>query len=155
MNLSGYNIRVYGILTNSFGEILLSKEHRFGKKFTKFPGGGHELGEGLIDGLKREFKEELDISINILSHFYTTDYFQVSAFDKGHQLISIYYKVSSAEAENIANGMSAVDLDGNTEHQFIWKSIDQLTVEEVTYPVDKLVVEMLLKENSLASSLKV
>ena len=146
MDLSGYNIRVYGILMNNCGEILLSKEHRFGKKFTKFPGGGHKLGEGLLDGLKREFKEELGISIGIVRHFYTTDYFQVSAFDKSHQLISIYYKVESEEAEGISNGMQAVDLDGNTEHQFVWKALDQLGVEDVTYPIDKLVVELLLKE---------
>lgn len=147
MELSGYNVRVYGILTNEQGDVLLSKEHRFEKKFTKFPGGGHELGEGLIDGLKREFREELDISIEISGHFYTTDYFQVSAFDDSHQLISIYYKVASDETEKIVNGMQAVDLDGNTEHRFIWKPLNELSAEDVTYPIDKQVVEMLLGES--------
>ena len=34
-----------------------------------FPGGGLELGEGLIDGLKREFVEECAAEIDVLFAF--------------------------------------------------------------------------------------
>jgi len=43
---------------------------------TKFPGGGLQFGEGTIDCIKREFREELGCEIGVLKHFYTTDYFQ-------------------------------------------------------------------------------
>lgn len=146
MELVGYNIRVYGILINDRKEVLLSKEHRFGKKFTKFPGGGHELGEGVADGLKREFQEELGIGISIDRHFYTTDFLQVSDFDESHQLISIYYKVSTQDIAKIRHGMDAIDLEENAAHTFVWKPIHLLQKEDVTYPIDQLVVEKIREE---------
>ena len=52
--------RVYGIIINDHQEVLISDEFRFGLYFRKFPGGGVEKGEGIIQALKREFFEELD-----------------------------------------------------------------------------------------------
>ena len=143
MSLNQYNIRVYGLLVNSKAEVLLSREHRFGKHFTKFPGGGHELGEGIADCLKREFQEELGIEIHNLEHFYTTDFFQVSAFAPNDQLISIYYRVESSQVDEVVTGQKSLDIDEGDDHQFIWKSIQKLVENDVTYPIDKLVVEML------------
>ena len=91
-----FNIRVYGILINAKNEVLVSDENIRGMLVTKFPGGGLEFGEGTIDCLVREFKEELDLSIEVADHIYTTDFFQISAFNKEHQIISIYYKVKAA-----------------------------------------------------------
>lgn len=139
-NVKAYNLRVYGILLNREEELLLSNEVLKGRSFTKFPGGGHELGEGLIDGLKREFKEELNIEIDAVKHFYTTDYFQESAFNAKEQLISVYYLVESTQAEQIKNGRSAVDDTNNT---FFWKKLADLEVDNVTFPVDQLVLEKL------------
>jgi ADP-ribose pyrophosphatase YjhB (NUDIX family) len=78
-----FNIRVYGLLINHNQEILLSDEELNGKRFTKFPGGGLEFGEGLLEGLKREFMEECNMEIEINSHFYTTDFFVQSIFGGG------------------------------------------------------------------------
>ena len=58
-------VRVYAIIFNDKNEILLSDEYFSGKKMTKFPGGGLETGESLIDCLKREAKEELEQEIEI------------------------------------------------------------------------------------------
>ena len=85
-----FNIRVYGLVINDREELLVTDEFRAGMKMTKLPGGGLIWGEGIHDCLKREFKEELNCSIDILEHFYTTDFFQISAFNNEHQLISIY-----------------------------------------------------------------
>ena len=63
------------------------------KRMTKFTGGGLQWGKGTIDCLKRECREELGCEIKIAKHFYTTDFFQPSAFHADHQLISIYYIV--------------------------------------------------------------
>ena len=70
-----FNVRVYGLLINECNEVLISDEQEYGMRFTKFPGGGLELGEGLTDGLKREFVEECQVEVEVLSHFYTTDFF--------------------------------------------------------------------------------
>ena len=59
-----FNVRVYGLLINEFDQVLLSDEEESGFRFSKFPGGGLEYGEGLIDGLKREFMEELGIEVH-------------------------------------------------------------------------------------------
>ncbi|MBS1528392.1 MAG: NUDIX domain-containing protein, partial [Bacteroidetes bacterium] len=74
-----FNVRVYGLLINDGGQVLLSDEQEYGMRFSKFPGGGLEYGEGLIDGLKREFVEECNVEVDVLSHFYTTDFFVQSA----------------------------------------------------------------------------
>ena len=139
-NVKAYNLRVYGILLNQEEELLLSNEVLKGKSFTKFPGGGHELGEGLIDCLKREFKEELNIEIDAVKHFYTTDYFQESAFNAKEQLISVYYLVESAQAGQIRSGSRAVDDENNT---FFWEKLADLEVDTFTFPVDQLVLENL------------
>lgn len=143
MELKRYNIRVYGLLSNDKNEVLLSKEFRFGKRFVKFPGGGHELGEGILDGLRREFREELGIEIQDIEHFYTTDFLQVSAFDADEQLISVYYKVRSNQEKLIHQNQNSLDINEGDEHVFLWKKIEDLTAGDVTYPIDKLVVKML------------
>jgi len=149
MELKNYNIRVYGLLINAKQEILLSEEHRFGLNFTKFPGGGHELGEGIKDTLQREFREELGISICVKEHFYTTDFLQVSAFNQEEQLISIYYFVESKEIEQVIHGMKAIDVEQEDEHIFLWKKIDELLLTDVTYPIDQLVVTKLCERKNL------
>src|SRR5213596_1279893 len=92
-----FTIRVYGILLNQKKQVLVSDEHIRGNYYTKFPGGGLELGEGTRDCLKREFKEETNIDVIIGEHIYTTDYFQPSAFNRKDQIISIYYFVHAEE----------------------------------------------------------
>ncbi len=75
-----FNVRVYGILVNDKNQILLSDEIIRGNFYTKFPGGGLEIGEGTRECLKREFKEEMNLEVEVEKHFYTTDFYQQSAF---------------------------------------------------------------------------
>ncbi|NCA21948.1 MAG: NUDIX hydrolase, partial [Crocinitomicaceae bacterium] len=88
-----FNLRVYGLIINDKQEVLLSDENRFGHFFTKFPGGGVEAGEGIIEALHREFKEELDLEIKEATPFYYNDFYQESAFRKEDQIVSFYYLV--------------------------------------------------------------
>ena len=90
--MSYFNVRVYGLLINAQNEVLLSDEFEYNRRFTKFPGGGLEFGEGLIDGLKREFLEECNAEIDIINHFYTTDFYEKSSFNDS-QILSVYYLV--------------------------------------------------------------
>ena len=63
MAITKFTIRVYGILVNENKRVLVSDEFIRGDYFTKFPGGGMELGEGTRDCLRREFKEETGLDV--------------------------------------------------------------------------------------------
>jgi len=140
-----FNIRVYGILINNDGKVLLSTERRKGFEFTKFPGGGMDWGEGSKDCIIREIKEELGIEIEIKKLFYLTEHFQTSAFREKDQLISIYYLLESNELSRIEDGM--LSLDPNEEENFFyWHELDQIKEEMITFPIDKEVLN-LLKES--------
>ena len=79
-----FNIRVYGILLNEKKQVLVSDEYIRGGYYTKFPGGGLEFGEGTRACLEREFMEEMNLKVEVGDHIYTTDYFQLSAFNPDH-----------------------------------------------------------------------
>ncbi|MES2629134.1 MAG: NUDIX hydrolase [Bacteroidota bacterium] len=97
MALEGFTIRVYGLLENSEGQVLVLSEKIRGGIYDKFPGGGIELGEGSREALKRELMEELGIEAEIGDHLYTTDYFIESVFRPGLQVMALYYKVSTTD----------------------------------------------------------
>src|SRR6478672_2285756 len=143
-----FNIRVYGILINEQNQVLVSDEFIRGKYYTKFCGGGLEFGEGTLDCLKREFMEEMNLKIEIISHLYTTDFYQQSAFNPGHQIISIYYRVKALEPISVPLRNKAFDFDeqqleqyernGETE-TFRFIDFDRFSDNDVTLPIDKLV----------------
>lgn len=137
-----FNVRVYGLLINADREILVSDESRFGKHFTKFPGGGVEFGEGLHDALKREFLEEVDLEIQVHDLFYVNDFLQLSAFNAQHQLLSFYYFVS---AENMPTNHATPTKSGDGETQR-WIPLHELSKNDMTFPLDKLVAEKLNKK---------
>jgi len=130
--MKNFNVRVYGICINEKNEVLLVNESYAGLCFTKFPGGGLEIGEGTVDCLKREFMEELNWIISDIHHFYTTDFYVKSAFDES-QIISVYYFIKQFESRL-------------PDESFIWRSIEGLNDTDVTFPIDKKVVEMLKNE---------
>ncbi len=145
MDNKNFNVRVYGIIINSENEVLMSDEETKGVRFTKFPGGGLEFGEGLIDGLKREFLEECNLQVEVISHFYTTDFFVASAFGGG-QLISVYYLVKPLQGYNFKITDCEFDFEGQngqSKQCFRLVNIVDLTRESVTFPVDKNVVDLL------------
>jgi 8-oxo-dGTP diphosphatase len=143
-----FNIRVYGLLINHNQEILLSDEELNGKRFTKFPGGGLEFGEGLLEGLKREFIEECNMEIEINSHFYTTDFFVQSIFGGG-QLIAVYYLVKPKNKFELKTSKISYDFiqqTSNSKQAFRFIAIKSITEAELTFPIDKHIVA-LLKQN--------
>jgi ADP-ribose pyrophosphatase YjhB (NUDIX family) len=147
-----FTIRVYGILINKENQILVSDEYIRGGYYTKFPGGGLEEGEGTRDCLKREFKEEMDLRIEVGAHLYTTDYYQQSAFNPGDQVISIYYFVTPAESIRFQLTHSKFDF---TEDQlkiysekseietFRFIDLINFSQEDVTLPIDKKVATLI------------
>ena len=139
-----FNVRVYGLLINERGQVLLSDEEENGFRFSKFPGGGLEFGEGLINALEREFVEECNTQVEIIEHFYTTDFFIKSVFNDS-QIISVYYIVKPI-AELVLNFKEKIfdfDAEGEILQAFRWKDISALEIDDVTFPTDQKVVELL------------
>lgn len=147
--MSYFNVRVYGLLINQNNEVLVSDEEEYGVRFSKFPGGGLEFGEGLIDGLKREFVEECNAEIDVTAHFYTTDFFEKSSFNDS-QVISVYYLVKERAPLQLAFKTKIYDFDGEGEilQSFRWVRIENLLMDEITFKTDKTVVELLKKQFS-------
>jgi len=143
-----FKLRVYGILINDRKQVLVSDEYIRGNHYTKFPGGGLEFGEGTRDCLKREFMEEMGLNVEIGEHIYTTDFFQMSAFNPEHQIISIYYLAKALEPIKAPLRSVPFDFDekqteiyhrtGETEtFRFInWEDFSEASV---TLPIDKVV----------------
>ena len=150
--MSKISVRVYGVLRDEQGRVLVSDEKIRGDLFTKFPGGGLEFGEGTRDCLVRELKEELNLSVQADDHIYTTDFFQRSAFNEAHQILSIYYGLIALEPLNI-------DLDKKpftfteesiasypaTQQMESFRLIpwEQFNAEAMSLPIDKVVATLL------------
>lgn len=139
-------IRVYGIVLNEKNEVLLTDEFQLGMKMTKFPGGGMHFGEGTVDCLKREFREECNgQEIENIRHFYTTDYFQEAFFHDNHQLISIYYLVDLKKPFRFAISEKPFDFEKmeNGNQSFRWVKLKVLKTDDLSFPIDKFVANKL------------
>ncbi len=146
--MKGFNVRVYGLIFNSENQVLLSDEFQLGTKMTKFPGGGLHFGEGTVECLQREAMEEFNQEIEVLEHFYTLDYFQPSMFYSEYQLLSIYYTARFKEQVKFKISTRPFDFPEmkNGNISFRWKSLNELTEDDLTLPIDKKVAGMLTEK---------
>ena len=138
-----FNIRVYGIFIK-YQKVLLVKENMNGYEFTKFPGGGLEFGEGLTEGLKREIREELNLDCEINDHFYTTDFFQRSAFYQNEQLLSVYYFIDILNCPDFESFPMLISQSETHQLEFFWIDIKAIEEKDVTFPIDKTIVAKLM-----------
>ncbi len=150
-----FTLRVYGILINAGGQVLLSDEYIRGNYFTKFPGGGMELGEGTRECLQREFMEELNLKVEVGEHIYTTDIYQQSVFNPIHQIVAIYYRVHALEPITVPLRNKPFDFDAAQLE--IYKATQQIETarlvewddfsgDALTLPLDKIAAEMVKKD---------
>jgi len=142
-----FNIRVYGLLIED-GNILVTDEFRLGIYMTKFPGGALEFGEGTIDCLKREFREELETDIEVVSHYYTTDFYQpTTLIPSTMQLINIYYRIRAQKPFRFTttskkNNIPQVDC----AQCFRWIKMNEITEDDFTFPIDQYLVAKIKKD---------
>ncbi len=149
-----FNVRTYGILIDNQQRLLVSDEFIRGDFYTKLPGGGLELGEGTRDCLKREFKEETGLHVLVGKHIYTTDFFQISAFNKQDQIIAIYYEVFANDLSGLITKIKPFDFepaqikDPTKEAEvFRWIDWNDLSEASVSLPIDKVVINLLKQSN--------
>jgi 8-oxo-dGTP pyrophosphatase MutT (NUDIX family) len=142
-----FNVRVYFLLLNETEDsVLVSDEIIRKKQYTKFPGGGLEFGEGTVDCVLREAIEELGQEVEVISHFYTTDFFIQSAFREEDQVISIYYNVRLKDKPlfRISSEIHNFLQHENNEESFRWASLNGLQVDDFSFPADRAVAAKLI-----------
>lgn len=128
------NIRIYVAVLKEKKVLTLFEEYA-GVPLLKFPGGGLEYGESVIDCLHRELDEELNLKIKNVKHLYTQEDFVVSRFRENEQLLTIYYTAEMVEENEL------LIMDPCIE-KIEWLPID--TVENpFPLPVDKIAFEKL------------
>ena len=145
-----FNIRVYALIFDDSGKILLSDEYMQNTRMCKFPGGGLQFGEGIHACLHREMLEEFGQDVEILNHYYTTDFFQKALFYEDQQLISIYYICSFKESPKfrISNIPFDFGREENGSQSFRWALLSASDFEdELSFPIDKHVARMLIKDS--------
>jgi hypothetical protein len=94
----------------------------------------------------------MQLKVLVTDHIYTTDFFQMSAFNPEHQIISIYYRVEALEEIRVPLRIRLFDFDeaqmevyrktGETEtFRFIpWNTF---SADSVSLPIDKVVADLL------------
>ncbi|MFN5025947.1 MAG: NUDIX hydrolase [Bacteroidota bacterium] len=128
-------------------KVLLVHERIGDFSFTKFPGGGMQYGEGTIDCLKREMMEETGLIITEATHYYTTDFFQPSAFHTEQQIVSVYYLVQAEFADKLREDEHVLKTGDRDEIlRFEWVMLTDLNPDMLTFPIDKHVCRLLISE---------
>ena len=133
-------------MINEKKQVLVSDEYIRGGYYTKFPGGGLEFGEGTLECMVREWKEELNQDVEVVEHIYTTDFFQISAFDNVNQIISIYYLVkplSPFTAALLEKPFGFEIPEGATQVEGVrWVDWNDFSSAAVTLPIDKVLADI-------------
>ena len=144
-----FNVRVYGVLMDTQNRLLVSDEFIRGNYFTKLPGGGLEFGEGTRECLVREYMEETGLEVTIGDHIYTTDFFQISAFNNKDQIISIYYHVHCKNTNGIKTSEKVFDFtpDQTADNQreaesFRWVNFEDINEQTMSLPIDKVAIQI-------------
>ena len=130
------NVRVYAMILKN-GKVMVLHEEYVGEQLMKFPGGGLELGESVLECVQRELEEELNIKVKNIQHLYTQEDFLVSKFRNNEQLLSIYYLAEMVDENEL------LILDPCIE-KIEWVS---LNTEENPFPlpIDKVAFDVLKK----------
>lgn len=151
-----FNVRVYGILIDAANRLLVSDEYIRGAYFTKLPGGGLEFGEGTRECLAREYMEETGLTVTVGDHLYTTDFFQMSAFKKTDQIISIYYYVHCEDLSVIKTTTNPFDFTADQvsdpnglAESFRWVDWENLSEDTMHLPIDKVAIRLLKAQFSI------
>jgi 8-oxo-dGTP pyrophosphatase MutT (NUDIX family) len=127
--------------------VLVTDEYIHSQYITKFPGGGLQFGEGTRGCLKRELMEETGEEIEILNHIYTTDFYLPSVFDPTKQVMSIYYDFRFVNPTTFSVNEKVFDFDELVDNAQAFRliEIEKLSKEDLSLPVDKLMVDLIKK----------
>jgi len=139
-----FNIRVYALIVKN-NRLLISEEQHGDIFLRKFPGGGLHFGEGIVQALHRELKEELNADVESAKLLCVTEDFVVSFLNNKQQVIGIHYLVDLKQdfSDDLLDNIH-VELENGHIH-FKWKLIESITAYDFTSPVDKSAFNKLKK----------
>lgn len=146
--VSHWNVRCYALILNPARTHILVARERFpdGSVGCKFPGGGVEPGEALVDTLWRECAEELGSTEGLtwLGHAYTNDFFVRSAFREDEQILAVYHWMQ-ADDEGVAWWDEKPSTVAASEPllEMNWEALTELTPNAMRFPIDRYVVSNL------------
>ena len=131
------NVRVYATIVKDKKVLVLHEEY-VGEQLMKFPGGGLEFGESVLECVQRELDEELNIKVKNIEHLYTQEDFLVSKFKNSEQLLTIYYLAEMVDENELLIMDPCID-------KIEWVSLE---TEENPFPlpIDKIVFDVLKKK---------
>ncbi len=131
------NVRVYATIVKD-NKVLVLHEEYVGEQLMKFPGGGLEFGESVLECVQRELDEELNIKVKNIEHLYTQEDFLVSKFRNSEQLLTIYYLAEMIDENELLIMDPCID-------KIEWVSLE---TEENPFPlpIDKIVFDVLKKK---------
>lgn len=131
------NVRVYATIVKDKKVLVLHEEY-VGEQLMKFPGGGLEFGESVLECVERELDEELNIKVKNIEHLYTQENFLVSKFRNSEQLLTIYYLAEIIDENELLILDPCID-------KIEWVSLE---TEENPFPlpIDKIVFDVLKKK---------
>ena len=137
-----FNVRVYALIVKN-NRLLISEEQHGGVFLRKFPGGGLQFGEGIVQALHRELKEELNADVESEKLLCVTEDFVVSFLNNKQQVIGVHYLVELKQdySDNHLDN-NRVELENGYIH-FKWVMIDELKADDFSSPVDKSAFEKL------------
>ena len=102
---------VGALIVNDEGKILLAKSHKWFDKYT-LPGGHIEVGESMIDAVRREVKEEVGLDVEVVEMLLVQEAIFAPEFYKKKHFIFIDFYCKSKEQQ--------VKLDQNEIQDYIW-----------------------------------
>lgn len=142
-SINRFNIRVYYLLCDEEHRLLVSDELIAGNPYTKLPGGGLGYGESTVECAMREAREELGQEIEVIEHFYTTDFFIQSEFNPLDQIISIYYTARLKGPQRFNTSEKRFDFLQHEHNEESFRWVEKKDMDEIffSFPADKVVIK--------------
>src|SRR2546430_15222317 len=89
---------VGALIVNSEGKILVAKSHKWFDKYT-LPGGHIEVGESMIDAVRREVKEEVGLDVEVVEMLLVQEAIFAPEFYKKRHFIFIDFYCKSRDQQ--------------------------------------------------------
>ena len=102
---------VGALIVNNEGKILLVKSHKWFDKYT-LPGGHIEVGESMIDAVRREVKEEVGLDVEVVEMLLIQEAVFAPEFYKKKHFVFIDFYCKSKDQQ--------VKLDQDEIQDFVW-----------------------------------
>jgi nucleoside triphosphatase len=102
---------VGALIVNNQGKILLAKSHKWFDRYT-LPGGHIEVGETMVDAVKREVKEEVGLDVDVVNMLLIQEAIFAPEFYKKKHFIFIDFYCKSKNEQ--------VELDQKEIQDYVW-----------------------------------